>query len=236
MFGSPRQPSGEFRDYHCDIAAAFQCVLEKSVLKIARYLREQTGERHLIYSGGVALNSVANGRILKEGIFDDVFLIPGAGDNGTAIGAAAYVHSVRLGQKPPIRHFTPFLGRNYSDDEILRVLEEAKVHFEKVNDIPLVVAQALHQGAIVGWFQGRMEFGPRALGARSILADPTNPDMKRKINAEVKHREAFRPFAPSVVREHAQDYFDISVDVPYMLKVAAVRHEMREKIPAIGTR
>jgi carbamoyltransferase len=112
-------------------------------------------------------------------------------------------------------------------------LDDSKISYEKIDDVASTVASALHQGAIVGWFQGRMEFGPRALGSRSILADPTDPDMKRKINAEVKHREAFRPFAPSVVQERAQDYFDISVEVPYMLKVASVRVKMRDKIPAV---
>jgi carbamoyltransferase len=232
-FGSPRQQKDAIEDRHCDVAAAFQAVLEKSVLKIARRLRDLTGERHLIHSGGVALNSVANGRILEEGIFDDVFLMPGAGDNGTAIGAAAYVHSQILDQEIRVRHSTPYLGRAYSDDEILAALIEAKLPYEKTNNIALTVARALQDGLIVGWFQGRMEFGPRALGARSILADPTDPRMKDKINAEVKHREPFRPFAPSVIRERAKDYFDIAVDEPYMLKVAAVRSEMRDKIPAI---
>jgi len=232
-FGRPRNPGEEILDHHRDVAAAFQAVLEKNLLKMARYLRDRTGDRNLVYAGGVALNSVANGRIIQEGIFDDVFLMPGAGDNGTAIGAAAYVHSHTLGQKAKVRHSTPYLGRSYSNDEILQVIKDAKIKYRRVEDITSAVADALAAGKIVGWFQGRMEFGPRALGNRSILADPTKSHMKHKINAEVKHREAFRPFAPSVLREYAQEYFEIGVEVPYMLKVASVRSQMCDKIPAV---
>lgn len=233
LFGKSRGSRDEFSQDHCDVAAAFQAVLEKSVLRIARLLRERTGERHLVYSGGVALNSVVNGRILEQGIFDDIFLMPGSGDNGTCIGAAAYVHSHVLGENKRLRHRSPYLGRSYTDREIEDALIEAKVSYQRPACIIETVADALRAGSIVGWFQGRMEFGPRALGARSILADPTRPGMKDKINAEVKHREAFRPFAPSVLREAAKDYFAIDVEEPYMLKVAAVHPHMREKIPAI---
>lgn len=232
-FGPSRQPGEEIEQHHRDVAAAFQAVLQKNVLVLARQLRENTGEANLVYSGGVALNSVANGLIVNEGIFDDVFIMPGAGDNGTCIGAAAFVHSSVVEQEKRIRHSTPYLGRRYSDYEIGQTLEASKVEFERSDDIFGDVAKELVRGRIVGWFQGRMEFGPRALGARSILADPTNPDIKRKINAEVKHREAFRPFAPSVIREQAQRYFDIEVDVPYMLKVAPVHEAMRQVIPGV---
>lgn len=232
-FGLPRQDGQEIEDHHTDVAAAFQAVLENKVLKIARQLREKTNEKRLVYAGGVALNSVVNGRILEEGIFEDVFLMPGAGDNGTSIGAAAYVHSKILKQDNRIVHKSPYLGYQYTDSDIEEALKAAKIPYSKANDIYEDVAQALFQGQIIGWFQGRMEFGPRALGARSILADPTKPEMKEKINAEVKHREPFRPFAPSVIRERSNDYFDIDVEVPYMLKVASVRPEMRDKVPAI---
>ena len=231
--GPMRKYDQSIEDHHADVAAAFQAVLEKNILKLARLLQTRTGKKKLVHSGGVALNSVANGLIVTEGIFDDVFIMPGAGDNGTAIGAAAYVHSAILEQKKRVRHKTPYLGRAYTDTEVTSYLNEAKVPFETVSEPLETVAQALADGKIVGWFSGPMEFGPRSLGARSILADPTNPDMKRKINAEVKHREPFRPFAPSVCVEHAQRYFDIPVDVPYMLKVATVRPEMRSAIPAV---
>jgi len=232
-FGAARKSDGEFKNRHHDVAAAFQLVLEENVVKIARILQNKTNQKRLAYAGGVALNSVANGRILREGIFDDVFLMPGAGDNGTAIGAAAYVNTSKLRQQKRVRHTTPFLGRAYTNKQIESAFKEAKVSFERVSDVTELVAKALHQGKIVGWFQGCMEFGPRSLGGRSIIADPTKSYMKRKINSEVKHREAFRPFAPSVIRECAQDYFDIATEVPYMLKVADVRPEMRKVIPAV---
>jgi len=232
-FGHHRCPGQKIEEHHADVAAAFQAVLEKNILDIAQRLRDRTGERNLAYAGGVALNSVVNGLIINEGIFEDVFVMPGAGDNGTCIGAAAVVHATENRDHERIRHHSPYLGRGYSDEEIKDALDTAKVPYERSYDIYGDVAEALTQGQIVGWFQGRMEFGPRALGARSILADPTNPHMKHKINAEVKHREPFRPFAPSVLREQSQRYFEIDVDVPYMLKVAPVRKEMRDTIPAI---
>lgn len=233
LFGPMRAAGDPITDLHANVAAAFQAVLEKNVLSLARHLKKLTGKRYLVHSGGVALNSVANGQIVTEGIFDDVFMMPGAGDNGTAIGAAAYAHSSILKQQKRIRHTTPYLGRAYSNSDVVECLNEAKVPFELVAQPLETVAQALADGMIVGWFSGRMEFGPRSLGARSILADPTNPDMKRKINAEVKHREPFRPFAPSVCAEHAHRYFEMPVEVPYMLKVAKVRPEMRTVLPAV---
>lgn len=232
-FGTPRESDGEIFNRHKDVAAAFQSVLEKNVLKIARTLQKKSKANHLIYSGGVALNSVANGRIIKEGIFDDIFLMPGAGDNGTAIGAAAFTHSKTLGNNKRIRHSTPYLGTTYSDDQIEQALIKAKIPYCKVDNISHQVAEALFEGQIVGWFQGRMEFGPRSLGGRSILADPTKPEMRNKINSEVKHRESFRPFAPSVTVEHVRNYFDIAVEVPYMLKVADVKPDMQNQLPAI---
>lgn len=232
-FGHSRGPGQRIEEHHADVAAAFQAVLEKNILELARRLRERTNERNLAYAGGVALNSVVNGLIINEGIFDDVYVMPGAGDNGTCIGAAAVVHQSSAVKPARIRHHTPYLGRGYSDTEIRHALDTAKVPYERSYDICGDVAEALTRGQIVGWFQGRMEFGPRALGARSILADPTNPHMKHKINAEVKHREPFRPFAPSVIREQSKKYFEIDVEVPYMLKVAPVRQEMRDAVPAI---
>ncbi len=234
VFGPKRSDNEEIMQSHRDVAAAFQAVLEKNILAIAKYLSDKTKCRHLIYAGGVALNSVANGRIIREGLFDDIFVMPGAGDNGTAIGAAAYVYSrVSTKSQHRIRHSTPFLGRNFSNEEIKSALISSKVTFHQTDDITGETAKHLHMGKIVGWFQGRSEFGPRALGGRSILADPTDHDMKRRINADVKHREPFRPFAPSVLSECARDYFEIDLQVPYMLKVAYVREEVRNMVPAI---
>lgn len=232
-FGNPRRDQQQFQSNHYDVAAAFQAVLEKSILKIARILRDKTSEDRLVYSGGVALNSVANGKILSEGVFKDIFLMPGAGDNGTAIGAAAVAHHRLQGGSGRVLHKTPFLGTEYSASEIRNTLTAAKLEFDEPPDITKVAAQYLGQGKIVGWFQGRMEFGPRALGNRSILVNPTMPKMKDRLNREVKHRESFRPFAPAVPVENTKDYFDIDVPVPFMLKVAAVRESMRSQIPAV---
>ncbi|CAN7625168.1 hypothetical protein LJR235_004665 [Pararhizobium sp. LjRoot235] len=231
--GVPRGPGEEIREHHRDAAAAFQAVLEKNVLKMTSMLAAKTKLPFLVHSGGVALNSVANGKILQAGHFDDIYVMPGAGDNGTAIGAAAYVYKDILGNREKLYHVNPFVGDEYANQEIERFLKSAKVTYRKSDDVCLEAARSLSDGKIIGWFQGKMEFGPRALGGRSILADPTRAGMKDKINAEVKHREAFRPFAPSVIAERASDYFETTVEVPFMLTVFPVREEMRAKIPAI---
>ena len=232
-FGAPRGHQQELRSNHRDVAAAFQSVLEKNILKIARALRDKTAEDHLIYAGGVALNSVANGKILSSQIFKDIYLMPGAGDNGTAIGAAAVLQHHLPNPRTRPRHATPYIGTGYSAAAIKRVLRASKLQFDEIDDPASMAADLLDQGKIVGWFQGRMEFGPRALGNRSILANPTCPAMKDRVNHEVKHREAFRPFAPAVTIEAAPHYFEIDVAVPYMLKVAAVRDKMQAAIPAV---
>ena len=173
-----------------------------------------------IIAGGVALNSVMNGRIVQEAGFDDIYVMPAAGDNGTALGAALYVYNSVLGQPRVYVHEDPYLGTSYSDDHIGKLLGECKLAAAKHDDIASVAARLVADGKIVGWFQGRMEIGPRALGNRSILANPILPHMKDKINAEVKHREAFRPFAPSVLVEAKDKYFDVIGESPFMLKVA----------------
>jgi carbamoyltransferase len=159
--------------------------------------------------------------------------MPGSGDNGTCIGAAYCLYNQTLHQSTRYQHNSPYLGTSYSDDEIERLLRSCKLAYLRYEDICLDTAQLLREGKIIGWFQGRMEIGPRALGCRSILADPTIAGMKDKINAEVKHREPYRPFAPSCPTEHRMTYFDIEVEDPFMLKVCNVRKEMQEKIPAI---
>lgn len=232
-FGAPRLPGEEICERHRDAAAAFQAVLEKNVLKMTAMLAEKTKLPFLVHSGGVALNSVANGKILQAGHFDDIYVMPGAGDNGTAIGAAAYVYKEILGIEEKLSHLNPFVGDEYSNQEIEHALKSAKVAYRRCDSVCVEAAKSLADGKIVGWFQGKMEFGPRALGGRSILADPTRAGMKDKINSEVKHREAFRPFAPSVIAERASDYFEATVEVPFMLTVFPVREEVRSKIPAI---
>jgi len=232
-FGPARKPDGAIEEHHQDAAAAGQRVLEECGLQMARQLHETTGERSLVIAGGVALNSVMNGRILRETPFEDVYVMAAAGDNGTAIGAAYYVQNIVLSRPRQFVHLDPYLGTSYDNVEIKRVLDEAKVRYCYHEDIAEVAADRLRQQRILGWFQGRMEIGPRALGNRSILADPTNPNMKARINAEVKHRESFRPFAPSVLVESRNRFFDIGVEDPFMLKVCNVLPEQRIRLPAI---
>jgi carbamoyltransferase len=200
---------------------------------MARHLYERTHEKHLVIAGGVSLNSVMNGRILRETPFEDVYVMAAAGDNGTSIGAAYYLYHGLLGRPREFVHLSPHLGTEYDNAAIKKVLDEAKVPYEYKENVAEVAAQKLHARRIVGWFQGRMEIGPRALGSRSILADPTDPGMKDKVNAEVKHREAYRPFAPSSTVEARNDYFDIGVEDPFMLKVCNVLPEKRTVLPAI---
>lgn len=231
-FGTPRTGSA-LEDHHLNVAAAFQTVLEDKALELCAILRERTSSRNLIVAGGVALNSVMNGRIVREAGFDDIYVMPAAGDNGTAIGAAMYVYNVVLGQPRVSVHDDPYLGTSYTDEYIASLIRGSKLQAERHDDIASVVARLLAEGRIVGWFQGRMEIGPRALGNRSILANPTLPDMKDRVNAEVKHREAFRPFAPSVQAEATNTYFDVIGESPFMLKVCPVRPETRDRLPAI---
>lgn len=232
-FGRPRGKNEPFLDHHNDLAAAFQRVLEDKVLEICRYLERKTDAEYLVLAGGVSLNSVMNGRILRETRFKDLYVMPAAGDNGTSIGAAYYVHHEVLGNRKRFLHSNPYVGNAYGKEEIRRVLEECKLPYTESEDICAETAKLLKDGNIIGWYQGRMEIGPRALGNRSILADPTLPGMKDKINAEVKHREAYRPFAPSAPAEVRQDYFEIEVEAPFMLKVCFVKEDQRSVIPAI---
>ncbi len=236
-FGTPRSFNGEFLDHHQDVAAAFQQVLEECALTLARQLKEKTQAPYLVIAGGVALNSVMNGRLLRETDFNDVYIMPAAGDNGTSIGAALTVYHQVLGKPrvnlPENAHMNPYVGNEYSDDEIEANLKRFKLSYQRSEDVANDAANLLEQGKIIGWFQGRMEIGPRALGSRSILANPAFPNMKQKINSEVKFREAYRPFAPSATIERASEFFDISVEAPFMLKVCQVRESMVERLPAI---
>lgn len=232
-FGRPRQEGEPFEDHHHNAAAAFQRVLEESALDLCRQLKKRSKAKHLVIGGGVALNSVMNGRLVRESGFQDLYVMPAAGDNGTGIGASSYLYHAELGHPRSFVHNDPYVGTSYSDAQIKRALDEAKLRPERVEDPARVAAEIIHQGMILGWFQGRMEIGPRSLGNRSILADPTRPEMKDKLNAEVKHREPFRPFAPSVIVEKRSEYFQIEVEDPFMLKVCYVRPEKRAALPAI---
>lgn len=231
-FGQPRT-GGELQAHHENVAAAAQEVLEERVLEMCRVLEHRSAADYLVISGGVSLNSVMNGRILRETRFKDLYVMPAAGDNGTSIGAAYYVYNYRLKNTKRYHHNDPYLGTRYSNDAIEADLRACKLKYRKSDNLCEEVAGLLREGKIIGWFQGRMEIGPRALGNRSILADPTQDGMKDKINAEVKHREAFRPFAPSALAENASTYFDIDVEAPFMLKVCDVRNEYKDQLPAI---
>lgn len=233
VFGEPRAKGEEISQRHMDVAAAFQRVLEECGLSLCRFLRKQSDAEYLVIAGGVALNSVMNGRIVRESGFKDLYVMPAAGDNGTALGAAYCVYNRILGQPRNFAHMNPYVGKQYSNAQVEQVLQECKLRYTHHDDIESVAARLLADGNIIGWMQGATEIGPRALGNRSILADPTKAHMKDKVNAEVKHREAYRPFAPSVPVEHLKEYFDIEVEVPFMLKVCNVRSEKADLLPAI---
>lgn len=232
-FGQPRKHGEPFEKRHRDLAAAFQRVLEDRVLEICEILHEKTKAEYLVISGGVSLNSVMNGRIVRESKFKDVYVMPAAGDNGTAIGAAYYLYNGIFGNQRNFVHLDPYVGTSYTNEEIEKVLKGAKLEYEYHEDICEAVAELLEKGKIMGWFQGKMEIGPRALGSRSILANPAFPDMKDKINSEVKFREAYRPFAPSAIVEAKDEFFDLEVEAPFMLKVCNVLPEKQKIIPAV---
>jgi carbamoyltransferase len=234
-FGPPRKHDRDapFESHHKDVAASFQRVLEDRVLAMCQILHRRTRCKHLVIAGGVALNSVMNGRIIREGPFEDLYVMPGAGDNGTSIGAAYYALTALLGHPRAFVHDDPYVGNEYSDAELRAAIESSGLKAERHDAIEEVAAELLARGRMLGWFQARMEFGPRALGSRSILANPMLPDMKAALNARVKHREAFRPFAPACPQEVAADFFETRVPDPFMLKVCYVRPEARARLPAI---
>ncbi len=233
IFGKPRKKDAEFEKHHLDLAAAFQRVLEDCALSMCDFLYEKSQEKNLIIAGGVSLNSVMNGRILRESKFDDVYIMPAAGDNGTAIGSAYYVYNCILNNSRNFHHDDPYVGNEYSNEEIRQCLQECKLTEEYHDDIESVAASLIHEGKIIGWFQGKMEIGPRSLGNRSILANPVLPEMKDKINAEVKHREAYRPFAPSATIEAMPQFFEDLGANPFMLKVCNVLESARAQLPAV---
>ena len=236
LFGRPpRTPdSGPLEAFHMDIAASVQAVVEEAVLRLVRGLAKDGRSRNLCLAGGVALNCVANGKVLRDGAFDKVWVQPAAGDAGGALGAAYNAHY--LLQKRPRNRASgrdhmhgAYLGPEFAQSDIEARLTAIGARFDTLEPEALIdqTARALAEGQAVGWFQGRMEFGPRALGGRSILGDPRSPDMQRTLNLKVKFRESFRPFAPSVLREHVSDWFELDDDSPYMLLVADVAESRR---------
>ncbi len=237
--GPPRTPESRLEPRHFDLAASVQKVTEEAVLRMARTVHHETGQRHLVLAGGVALNCVANGRLLREGPFEDLWVQPAAGDAGGALGAALFTHHQLLEspRETSARDTMQgsLLGPHYSNTEIRAVLQARGLPFrtfEREPELLELVARELAAGRIVGWFHGRMEFGPRALGARSILADPRGRDTQSVLNLKIKFRESFRPFAPIVLGEKASAWFDLSADheSPYMLLVAPVREEHRRAL------
>lgn len=239
--GPPRQPESLITRREMDIAASIQKVTEEVMLKMARYTRNETGMKNLVLAGGVALNCVANGKILREGIFDDLWIQPAAGDAGGALGSALLVahnyFDIPRKMNPTGRDTQKgsFLGPAFSSSEIRAFLDRKGYVYDRVEssqERANIIAQALADGKIVGYFSGRMEFGPRALGARSILGDPRRKETQSVMNMKIKFRESFRPFAPSVLAEDVNQYFEMDVESPYMLLVAPVRKE--RQIPNLG--
>ena len=259
LFGSPRDPKSDFvtsltdptlgvdgetlrrNQYYADLAASVQSMTEEAVLSLANHAHERTGSKKLCIAGGVALNSVANGRLVREGPFEDIFIQPAAGDSGGALGAALYAYHVLLG-KP--RQFTmehAYWGQEHAPGVIRDVLDRAGLKYKTYeNDERLIesVVNDLVGGKVIGWFQGRFEWGPRALGNRSILADPRRPEMKNIVNSKIKFREPFRPFAPAILEERILDYFayDVTRQYParFMLFVLPFRREVADRVPAVN--
>ncbi len=235
-FGQKRRdPNSELAQFHKDIARSGQAIVEEAMTKIALDLHQRYGVDYICIGGGVGLNSVGNFRIIEKTPFKDIFIQPAAGDDGAAIGAALYVANCVLGLPRKFQMKHAYFGPGFDDLEVESTLRRLGCQYQKYDDAGLVAraADLLMEGQVIGWCQGRMEFGPRALGSRSILADPRRAEMKDVINAKVKYREWFRPFAPSVCKESAGIYFDLDIDSPFMLLVPKVRDQWRDKLPAI---
>jgi carbamoyltransferase len=231
--GPPRKPESNLTQKEMDIARSLQEVTEEIVLKMGRHVFKETGMKNLALAGGVALNCVANGRLLREGPFENIWIQPASGDAGGALGAALvgwynYSDKPRTIDKYDFQKGS-FLGPEFSDDEILAFLNKKEIPFSKLETeaIPKTISDLIAQEKVIGWFQGRMEFGPRALGARSIIGDARSPKMQAQMNLKIKFRESFRPFAPSVLADKVSDYFEMKTESPYMLLVADVKKERR---------
>ena len=237
LFGSPpRQGEKELTQFHMDLAASIQLVTEEIVLKLAKSLREETGIKNICLAGGVALNCVANGKLLQERIFDDIWIQPASGDAGSALGAALvgwhqYQKQERFVNMNDSMKGT-YLGPEFSNDEITNYLEQIEAPFHNHSDPELfqLLAEELDKGHVIGWFNGPMEFGPRALGGRSIIGDPRNQKMQSVMNLKIKYRESFRPFAPSVLEEDVSNQFEMNTKSPYMLLVAPVKRELCKRM------
>jgi carbamoyltransferase len=235
--GKPRKPETPITQKEMDLASSIQVVTEEVVLRMSRQVKKVTGEKNLCLAGGVALNCVANGKILRSGIFDDFWIQPASSDAGGALGAALLVWYQYLGnrRKPATRRDSQkgsYLGPEFSNEYIETFLESRNISYKKLSpeEMTALSAELLTQGKVIGWFQGRMEFGPRALGSRSILGDPRSPKMQSIMNLKIKFRESFRPFAPSVLSEKASEWFEIQRESPYMLLVADIKKHKRRDV------
>jgi carbamoyltransferase len=240
MFGmKTRKPEDPLEAHHCNLGLAIQRVTEEVVVKMAKEAKRLTGADYLCLAGGVALNCVSNGKLQKSNVFKEVFIQPAAGDAGGALGAALTAYYIYFDQKRVINYTQDamsgsYLGPTFSDLDVELVAKKYKAAFKKFDnfeELTKEVAQILADGNVVGWVQGRMEFGPRALGARSILGDPRNAEMQKKLNVKIKYRESFRPFAPSVLAEKVGEYFDYDSISPYMLLVHPVKESRRKELP-----
>lgn len=240
LFGMPkRQGESEMEQHHCNMALAIQRVTEEIVILMAKEAKRLTGAKHLCMAGGVALNCVANGKLLRENIFDSIYVQSAAGDAGGALGAALAASFMYFKEERPAAEGRDqmqgsYLGPEYSDREVELMNRRVKASYRYIDqfeDLSKETAKLIADGNVIGWFQGRMEFGPRALGNRSILGDTRNPEMQKKINLKIKYREGFRPFAPSVLREDVDTFFDLKEDSPYMLLVAPVKEDRRKELP-----
>jgi carbamoyltransferase len=237
--GPPRTPETPITQREMDLAASVQVVCEEVVMRTAKHLHKETGQKHLVLAGGVALNCVSNGKLLRDGPFEDIWIQPAAGDAGGALGAALFAWHQYLGNQRPTgleddRQMGSYLGPEFNDQEIEEFLQSRDAPYRRLDqaELPNEVAEILASEKVVGWFQGRMEFGPRALGGRSIIGDARSPGMQKVMNLKIKYRESFRPFAPSVLGERVQDYFELDRSSPYMLLVAEVRPEHRREMTA----
>ncbi len=235
LFGEPRAPRSEITKHHENVAASLQAMLEEAEFALVRKLQRETGQKALCLAGGVALNSAFNGKILPNTDFNDIFIQPAAGDAGTSLGVCYYIYHQLLDKPRTYVMNDAYTGSVFANGQIEAALQRVNLAYQRMDESEMVkqAAAVVAEGDVLGWFQGRMEWGPRALGNRSIIADPRRDDMKDILNARIKHREKFRPFAPSILQEAVGDYFDQTYPDPFMLKVYRVRPDKRAVIPAV---
>ncbi|MFA6432163.1 MAG: carbamoyltransferase C-terminal domain-containing protein, partial [Candidatus Margulisiibacteriota bacterium] len=234
-FGAPRQKNDAYQEKHRQIAAALQKVVEEILAQCLNHLHDITKLDKVVVAGGVFMNSVFNGKILTKTKFKDVFITSSPDDSGTSIGAALHVYHEKAKHAKRFVMDENYFGPEFSDAEIKKALDNYRIKYQKMDKIEAYAAKKIAEGKLIGWFQGKMEFGQRSLGNRSILCDPRDGSMKDKVNLAVKYRESFRPFAPSVLEERAEEYFEIekNMRVPFMEKVCMIRKEKQKVIPAV---